>query len=138
MLHKILFAAIIFVAHHSFCQDGKLELSNLRVNVETKDSMLVFNISMNVANHDQLDSLFFLFGSQKDLGDIKTVKGRSKYFNESNKYAVDFSGAAYPVILGPQLNFSRPFSQNHFINYITVYAKDKAKTYTGKLYFTVP
>lgn len=137
ILFVILFTSL--VSGNLFAQSSSsVELSNIMVTVASKDTMQEFQVYLDLKNYEQIDSLFVLFGSEKGSGDIRSFKGKSKFYRESQKNAFDFGQGIYPLVYSSSVRFKHLFSVNNFINFVTVYCKDKNQNYSEKLYYLIP
>ncbi len=91
-------------------------------------------VSFVIDNPSAVSHVTYLFGSDKDVGDIITTTGTC--IQQGNNYFFNINNIQHPIIsLGAKVTFNIPYNDFIAINYITIYIEDLNGNYSNKLYF---
>ncbi|MFN4233848.1 MAG: hypothetical protein ACK4IK_03475 [Bacteroidia bacterium] len=91
-------------------------------------------VSFVVDNPSAVSHITYLFGSDKDIGDIITVTGTCVH--QGNNHFLNINNTQYPIIsLSVKVPFNITYNNFIAINYITVYIDDTTGNFSNKLYF---
>lgn len=134
-LHMLLVVTSLLFWQHCYSQTSILTLSDLSVSATPADSTMIQKITFNVNQPDLLDSLYILFGTTQDIGDLLKIAGKQYYFGTSNRYALQFDNHS-PVPVSTTISLSEQLSSVSYadLRKITIYAKSKEGSYTNRLY----
>jgi CHASE3 domain sensor protein len=124
-----------------FSQTSTTKIIDLTVNsttyADTAGTIITnsgLDINFKVNDQSTANKVFILFGTQQNLGDVKTSE--ALFTQSGSDYFLTYNGNQYPITEG-MANISIELSQTELdnFNYITVYIEDNQGIDTNKLYF---